>query len=29
LVTVGQNGNAEKILLIDYTGKISGTINVN
>lgn len=29
LVTVGQNGNAQKILLIDYSGKITGTINVN
>jgi hypothetical protein len=29
LVTVGQNGNAQKILLVDYTGKITGIINVN
>ena len=29
LITIGQNGNAQKILLVDYTGKITGTINVN
>ena len=29
MVTIGQNGNAQKILLIDYSGKITGTINVN
>jgi hypothetical protein len=28
LVSVGQNGNAEKILLINYSGKIYGTINI-
>ncbi|MCC3862203.1 hypothetical protein [Pseudemcibacter aquimaris] len=29
LVTVGINGVAQKILLIDYSGKVTGTINVN
>lgn len=29
LVTIGKKGEVSKILLIDYRGKITGTINVN
>lgn len=29
LVRIGQNGKTRKILLIDYNGIISGTININ
>lgn len=29
LVTIGHNTTAEKIILIDYSGKVVGTINVN
>ncbi len=29
LVRIGQNGTTQKILLIDYSGNITGTINVN
>lgn len=29
LLTIGSNATAEKIILIDYSGKIVGTINVN
>ena len=29
LVRIGQNGATQKILLIDYSGNITGTINVN
>ncbi len=28
LVRIGQNGATQKILLIDYSGRIAGTINV-
>ncbi len=29
LVRIGQNGKTQKILLIDHSGKIAGTINID